>query len=234
VSKTEERKKERNYPATMMIMYTSFISYPCVSLPSHFKFSVFREKGYQVVLASIAGGEIPIDSASLQGDGYVAASKKFMQDDPDALQKLQQSICLSDIDISSVDAIFLAGGHGTCVDFVGSLELKQAIEKLYGANKIVAAVCHGPMALPQCVKPDGSHLVEGKTVTGFSNTEETAVQLVDKVPFLLETKLKEQGANYERSENDWTSKVCVDGNLITGQNPQSSEECAKAVVKALG
>ena len=200
-----------------------------LSLYTH-TFSVFRDKGYQVVVASIQGGEIPIDQASLSGDNYAGAAKKFMEDD-DAQKKLLNSQALSNIEFdASVDVIFLAGGHGTCVDFVGSLELKHAVEKVYANNKIVAAVCHGPVGLVQCVKPDGSPLVADKTVTGFSNSEEDVVQLSDKVPFMLESKLSELGGKYEKG-NDWSSKVCVDGNLVTGQNPQSSEECAKAVVK---
>ena len=103
---------------------------------------------------------------------------------------------------------------------------------MYEAKKVVAAVCHGPVCLTDCVKADGSPLVRDLKVTGFSNTEEDAVQLSSVVPFLLETKLNELGANFERGD-DWNSKVCVDGNLVTGQNPQSTEECAQAVVKFL-
>lgn len=137
------------------------------------------------------------------------------------------------IDFSDgVDAIYIAGGHGTCVDFINNPALKAAIESMYASGKVVAADCHGPICLVECVKPDGSALVKDKTVTGFADSEEKAVKLDHLVPFLLETRFKEQGANYEKSD-DWNVKVCVDGNLITGQNPQSSEECAKAVIKLL-
>jgi putative intracellular protease/amidase len=193
---------------------------------------LFREKGFQVVLASIQGGEIPIDQASLAGDAYVAAAKRLMEDDADALGKLQNSIALSDIDFSTVDAIYLAGGHGTCVDFVADLNLKQAVETVYGSDKIVAADCHGPIGLAQCLKPDKSPLVAGKTVTGFTNAEEDAVGLTSKVPFLIETKFIELGATFKAGD-DWKPNICIDGNLFTGQNPASSEELAKAVAKAL-
>ena len=103
---------------------------------------------------------------------------------------------------------------------------------MYNAGKVVSAVCHGPICLIDCTKPDGTPLVEGKTVTGFSDSEEAAVGMTEMVPVLIETKFKEQGATYEKGD-DWTSKVCIDGNLITGQNPQSSEEAANAVVAAL-
>ena len=130
-----------------------------------------------------------------------------------------------------MDAIYCAGGHGTCVDFHENAILKNALETLYNADKVVSAVCHGPMCLPQC-EVNGEPLVKGKVVTGFRDSEEAAVQLSGMVPFLLESKLKELGAKYEGG-GDWTSKVCMDGKLITGQNPQSSEECAKAVIAAL-
>lgn len=193
---------------------------------------LFRAKGYQVLVASIKGGEIPIDGASLQGDFYVEAAKKFINDEQ-AMEKLNNSIPLADIDFKTVDAIYLTGGHGTCVDYITSPDLKNAIELLYANDKVVAADCHGPIGLANCVKPDGTPLVAGKTVTGFSDTEEDAVQLTELVPFLLEAKFKEQGANYEKAD-DWHPKVCVDGKLVTGQNPQSSDLCAKAVVKLLG
>ncbi|KAI2498418.1 ThiJ/PfpI family-like [Fragilaria crotonensis] len=193
---------------------------------------LFRAKGYQVLVASIKGGEIPIDGASLQGDFYVEAAKKFINDEQ-AMEKLNNSIPVADIDFKTVDAIYLTGGHGTCVDYITSPDLKNAIELLYANDKVVAADCHGPIGLANCVKPDGTPLVAGKTVTGFSDSEEDAVQLTELVPFLIEAKFKEQGANYEKAD-DWNPKVCVDGKLVTGQNPQSSDLCAKAVVKLLG
>jgi len=151
----------------------------------------------------------------------------------EAIGQLCHSTKLDSIDFSSgVDAIFFCGGHGTCSDFVDNSAIKSAIETLYGAGKIVSVVCHGPTCLPQCNKADGSPLVKDKVVTGFKDSEEKAVQLESLVPFMLEAKLKELGGKYE-SADDWNSKVCVDGNLITGQNPQSSGECAKAVIAAL-
>ena len=110
--------------------------------------------------------------------------------------------------------------------------LKAAIESMYGSGKIVAAVCHGPMALAQCVKASGEPLVKGLKVSAFTDSEEAAVQLTSKVPFLLSSKLKELGAELVAAP-DWNSSCSVDGKLITGQNPQSSEAVAKAVVEAL-
>jgi putative intracellular protease/amidase len=131
----------------------------------------------------------------------------------------------------------MPGGHGACVDFINNPTLKNAIETMYNAGKVVSAVCHGPMCLADCVKADGSPLVKGLAVAAFADSEEAAVQLTEKVPFLLESKIKELGGNYEKGD-DWSSKVCVDKTdskiLISGQNPQSSEEAAQEIIKILG
>jgi len=192
----------------------------------------FKEADYEVVVASPAGGAIPIDAGSM-GEGFFTDDAKTFMHDAEAVGQLGHSTKLESIDFSTgVDAIFLCGGHGTCVDFHDNAVLKSAIETLYAADKVVSAVCHGPIGLPQCNKPDGTPLVKDKVVTGFKDSEEMAVQKQALVPFMLETKLKEIGGKYE-SADDWNSKVCVDGNLVTGQNPQSSEACAAAVITVL-
>ncbi|KAL3756548.1 hypothetical protein ACHAWU_009942 [Discostella pseudostelligera] len=192
----------------------------------------FTDAGYEVVIASPAGGPIPIDKSSMSGEFFNDACKKFMHD-ADAIGQLGHSTKLESIDFSSgIDGIFLCGGHGTCTDFHVSDDLKSAIETLYSADKVVAAVCHGPMGLTHCTNPDGTPLVKDKVVTGFKDTEEIMVQLENIVPFMLETKLKELGAKYE-SADDFTPNVCVDGKLVTGQNPQSSDKIAAAVIALL-
>ncbi|KAL3769033.1 hypothetical protein ACHAW5_005149 [Stephanodiscus triporus] len=191
----------------------------------------FKSLGYEVVVASPAGGPIPIDSSSMKGDFFNDDCKKFMHDDV-AIGELCHSARLESIDFSDVDAIVMVGGHGTCADFHDNAVLKSAIEALYAADKVVAAVCHGPMSLPQCNKPDGTPLVKDKVVTGFKDSEEEGVGLVDICPFLLESKLKEMGSKYECADN-WTAKVCVDGKLVTGQNPASSHAFAAAIISLL-
>ncbi len=194
---------------------------------------MFTDLGWDVTLASPKGGPIPLDKASLHEQFLTDSGKKFLFDF-EAMGKLSHSKSLESIDFSHVDALYMAGGHGTCVDFINNPTLKHAIEKVYQAGKVVAADCHGPICLTDCTQADGkTPLVKGKVVTGFSNAEEEAVQLTKLVPFLIETKFIEQGAKYEKTETLWASKVCVDGNLVTGQNPGSSEECAKAVVSIL-
>lgn len=193
----------------------------------------FKEKGYEIVVASTAGGPIPIDGGSLRDPFFTDAAKKVMHD-ADAIDALSHTVKLDTVSFpGDFDAIFLPGGHGTCVDYVGSPVLKKTIEAMYNAGKVVSAVCHGPIAFVDCVKEDGTPLVQGKCITGFSDSEEAAVGKTDLVPHLLESKFKEQGANYERAD-DWNPKACVDGNLITGQNPQSSEAVAEELIKMLG
>jgi len=192
---------------------------------------VFKGAGFDVVLASIKGGPVPIDAGSMGEGFFTDDAKKFMHDSA-AFGALCHSVALKDVDLASVDCIYLSGGHGTCVDFVDNADLKNAVEKLYAGGKVVAADCHGPIGLAHCCKPDGSPLVQGMKCTGFTNSEESVVQLTEKVPFLIETKFKELGAEFG-SAADWNSNVAVAGTLITGQNPQSSVACAEAVVAQL-
>lgn len=166
------------------------------------------------------------------GEGFFTdACKKFLHD-----QEAMSAFChqkkLSDVDVSGFDAIYMTGGHGCCTDFVENAALKKAIEALYTAGKVVAADCHGPICLAQCVKADGTPLVAGLNVTGFSDVEEGQVQQTANVPFLIEAKFKEQGGKWAAGD-PWSSFVQADGKLVTGQNPQSSEACAAKVVELL-
>lgn len=161
---------------------------------------IFTEAGVEVDMANIEGGPSPIDAGSMGEGFFTDYCKKFMHD-PKAFGMFSHQKKLADVmtawnlgkpdGLMSYDAIYLAGGHGCCTDFVDNKTLKSAIEGMYKAGKIVAADCHGPIAFAQCVKPDGSPLVQGLTCTGFSDSEETAVQQTGNVPFLIETKFKE-------------------------------------------
>mmetsp|Transcript_29389 Transcript_29389/g.43149 ORF Transcript_29389/g.43149 Transcript_29389/m.43149 type:complete len:226 (-) Transcript_29389:21-698(-) len=192
----------------------------------------FQEAGFEVVVASPKGGPVPIDKNSIAGDFFTEAAKKFMHD-ADAYSLCSHSIALDTIKKDDMDALYLAGGHGTCVDFIDNTVLKDLIESMYNdPAKVVAADCHGPIALAECVKSDGSPLVKDLTVTGFTDSEEDAVQLTSVVPFLVESRFVEQGAKFVKAD-DWHPKAVVDGKLVTGQNPQSSDACAAEVVKLL-
>jgi len=192
----------------------------------------FRKAGYDITVASPAGGAIPIDAGSL-GEGFLTDDGKTFMLDSQAIDALCHSVKLETLEFpADFDCIFLPGGHGTCVDFVSNPVLAKAVESMNNAGKLVSSVCHGPTCLVECKTADGDPFVKGRTVTGFSDHEEAAVGKTDHVPFSIEAKFEEQGATYEKAD-DWNPKVCVDGNLITGQNPASSEPVAEAVIKYL-
>ena len=152
--------------------------------------------------------------------------------DQDARTALANTSRLADLSADGFDAIFYPGGHGPLWDLAENHHSITLIETMHAAGKPVAAVCHAPAVLKNTKLPDGNPLVAGKSLTGFSNTEEAAVQLTDVVPFLLEDELSACGASYEKAD-DWQPHAVIDGNLITGQNPASSELAARAVLDFL-
>lgn len=192
---------------------------------------VLRDAGVEITLASPRGGMPPIDPKSDAPDAETPAMKRF-RGDPEAQRALANTIELSSVSPDDFDAVFFPGGHGPLWDLANDRTSIGLIERLYAAGKPVAAVCHGPAVLRHAQGPDGAPLVKGKTVTGFTNTEEAAVGLTDVVPFSVEDALKANGGRYSKAE-DWASHAVVDGNLITGQNPASSEATAKALLEAL-
>jgi putative intracellular protease/amidase len=182
----------------------------------------FKDAGFDVTICSIAGGDIPVDAGSLSGDFKTENDTRMEKDGSGPLKGTPK---LADQDVNSFDIIFFSGGHGTCVDFPTD-EVGAVVSKAFAAGKIVAAVCHGPMCLVKATVEGGDPLVKGKKVSVFTNTEEDQVGLTDKVPFLLQKKMEELGATVEIAD-PWNSKATRDGNLVTGQNPQSSVAVAK-------
>ncbi|MFF0657322.1 type 1 glutamine amidotransferase domain-containing protein [Micromonospora tulbaghiae] len=184
---------------------------------------VFRTAGYDVDLASVAGGEPPVDGRdendTTQNDFLATAG---VTDTPKA----------ADVDPERYDVILFAGGHGTMWDFPDDPDLARIARSVHERGGVVAAVCHGPSALVNLTLTDGSRLIAGKRVAGFTNSEEAAVGLTDEVPFLLADKLTEAGAQHVPAP-DFTEHVVVDGRLVTGQNPQSARAVADAVVKLI-
>ena len=192
---------------------------------------VMADAGVEVAIASPKGGQPPIDPKSDSSENQTPATKRFHADE--ALKaKLSESLKLSEVQEGDYDAVFYPGGHGPLWDLAEDKISISLIESFDRHNKPVAFVCHAPAALVHVKAANGEPLVKGKEVTGFSNTEEEAVQLTDVVPFLLEDELKNLGATYSK-EADWSSYVKKDGLLITGQNPGSSEEAAKLLLETL-
>lgn len=186
----------------------------------------FKDRGCSVTVCSIDGGDVPIDAASL-GESFKTANDSRME--AEGWAPLKGTAKLADQDVTSFDILFFAGGHGTCVDF-HTEAVGRTIGSAASAGKVVAAVCHGPMALVHA-EVAGKPLVQGKQVACFTNTEEEMVALTGKVPFLLEDKMKELGATVLPAE-PWNDQAVRDGNLVTGQNPQSSISVAKLALQA--
>ncbi len=193
---------------------------------------VFVDAGADLTLVSPKGGQPPLDPKSNEPDSQTEATRRF-QADATAKQALATTGKLADVSVNDFDAVFYPGGHGPLWDLADNPDSIALIENAAQAGKPVGAVCHAP-AVFRCVKgPDGKPLVTGKSVTGFSNSEEEAVELTKVVPFLVEEMLKENGGNYSKAA-DWHPHVITDGLLVTGQNPASSAGAAEALLKLLG
>jgi putative intracellular protease/amidase len=193
---------------------------------------VFKDAGAQLTLVSPKGGQPPLDPKSDEPDFQTAATERFRKDSA-AQSALASTALLSSVRAEDYDAVFYPGGHGPLWDLTEDKNSIALIEALFKAGKPVAAVCHAPGVLRHVKAADGQPLVKGKRVTGFTNTEEEAVQLTKVVPFLVEDMLKEKGGIYSKGE-DWASYTVADGLLLTGQNPASSEATAKALLAKLG
>lgn len=192
---------------------------------------VFKDAGAQLTLVSPKGGQPPLDPKSDEPDAQTAATERFRKDSA-AQSALASTALLSSVRAEDYDAVFYPGGHGPLWDLAEDQNSIALIEALQQAGKPVAAVCHAPGVLRHVKDADGQPLVKGKRVTGFTNTEEDAVQLTDVVPFLVEDMLKDKGGIYSKGA-DWASYVVTDGLLLTGQNPASSEAVAEALLAKL-
>jgi len=192
---------------------------------------VFYDQHHEITLASPKGGQPPIDPKSDEPDMQTASTERFRGDG--ALQTLLANTQpLASINPTDFDAVFYPGGHGPLWDLAEDKHSISLIETFYKAGKPLGLVCHAPGVLRHTKNADGLPLVKDKKVTGFSNSEEEAVQLTEVVPFLLENMLKERDGLYNKGA-DWESYIEVDGNLVTGQNPASSEAVANEVLKLL-
>lgn len=188
-----------------------------------------EKAGLQYELASVKGGEPPIDKDSLDTSDEINA---HYLNDADFQNKIKNTINIDEADASKYSAIFFAGGHGTMWDFADSKGIQKVTAEIYENGGVVSAVCHGPAALVNVKLSDGSYLVNGKKLAAFTNNEEAEVQATDIVPFLLETALVNDGALHQEAPN-WSKNVVVDGRLITGQNPASAAGVGEEIAKHL-
>lgn len=185
-------------------------------------YEVFREAGFQITVASIKGGRAPIDPRSLTPEAQARWSEP--------IRLLEDTVPIDSLSDEGFDALFLPGGHGTMFDLPGSVKLQSLIRALIESGRAVGAVCHGPAGLVDVKLSDGTHLVKGRRVTAFTNEEERAAKLDQAMPFLLEDRLREAGAQFFGAPK-WEDHVEVDGKLVTGQNPQSGETAARKLAE---
>lgn len=192
----------------------------------------FKDAGHTVDIASVSGGEAPIDPGSRKSEGENAQSaERFLKDDA-AMSSISQTLAIDEVNPDNYDAVYLPGGHGTMWDMADNETLGQLVGTFYQAGKPVAAVCHGPAGLVGATDATGRPIVDGKRVNSFTDDEERKVELDRVVPFLLESRLRELGAAFEGG-GTFTSYAVRDGNLITGQNPRSLEALSALVLEAL-
>jgi putative intracellular protease/amidase len=193
---------------------------------------LFSDAGFDIDIASPAGGEAPLDPASVKEAGKNSPAVERMLADATLMQNLGSTHVTASIDPSGYAAIFFPGGHGTMWDLASDQATARVVEYADANDIVIGAVCHGVSALVAAKRKDGKPLVEGRRVNSFTNEEEAAAGLTDVMPFLLETRLQSLGAKFEKTAN-WQSFAIQDGALVTGQNPQSSQRVADTVLAVL-
>ena len=189
------------------------------------------DKGVGITVATPKGGKAPIDPNSEAENAQTEDTRRFYKDS-EAQKVIENTLKLESLKAEDFDAVFYPGGHGPLWDIAEDKTSIAMIEAFNRQDKPIALVCHAPAALKNVQNEEGAPLVRGKKVTGFTNTEEEAVQLTKVVPFLVEDMLKENGGIYSKTD-DWGVNVLKDGNLITGQNPASSAKAAETLYEAL-
>ncbi|QYD71744.1 type 1 glutamine amidotransferase domain-containing protein [Paraburkholderia edwinii] len=190
---------------------------------------VFKDAGAELTLASVKGGQPPLDPKSNEPEFQTDLTRRF-EKDTEATNTLANTHKLSTMSMDDFDAVFYPGGHGPMWDLAEDKDSAALIERAIATDKLVTAVCHAPCVFKNVKGKDGKPFVAGRSVTGFANSEEEAVQLTKVVPFLVEDMLKEKGGKYSKGP-DWAPYVLVDGLLVTGQNPASSGPAAKELLK---
>lgn len=191
----------------------------------------FVDARCEVTIASPQGGAAPVDPRSVDDVNQTASTRRF-ESDIKAQHKLAHTMKLSALKVADYDAVFFAGGHGTMNDFATDASVKDAVAQAWAMDKTLAAVCHGPAALSEVRNGAGQCLLAGRQFTCFTDEEERLVELDRYVPFLLESRLVEQGGT-PRNAEAFQPNVVVDGTLVTGQNPASSIPVAEAVIHQL-
>lgn len=198
--------------------YLSEVSHP---------WAILYKAGYEIDFVSPQGGKAPVDGFDLNDP-----TNKTFWENSEYKSKIENTLKPSDVTVTDYAAIYYAGGHGTMWDFPNNSELAKIASDIYENGGIVGAVCHGPSALINIKLKNGAYLIDGKRINSFTNAEEESIELQNIVPFMLETKLTERGAKFEKS-GLWESHVTIDQRVVTGQNPQSAKGVGEAILKEL-
>ncbi|MEV6006924.1 type 1 glutamine amidotransferase domain-containing protein [Streptomyces sp. NPDC051976] len=189
-----------------------------------------RRAGFEVDIVSPAGGQVPLDPRSTR---FADKEVRQYMNDRAFMSSLNSTSSAADIDPAQYAAIFYTGGHGVLWDFPDNPALQQAARQIYENGGVVSSVCHGAGGLLNITLSDGSLLVDGRTVTGFSTAEERVAMVKKRVPFLLEDELRGRGAHYVRNTIPMTPFATADGRLVTGQNPYSTKVVTAKIIETL-
>lgn len=195
-------------------------------------YDIFAERGFEQTIVSPAGGKSPLEPRSLKFPNYDKSAKAW-HDDPARMALLEDTASPEQIDSADYDAIYFTGGHAVMFDFPGSEGLQQITREIFERGGVVGAVCHGYCGLLDTTLSDGSYLVAGREITGFSWREEVLARVDKLVPYNVEERMQERGANYSKALLPFVSNAVVDGRLVTGQNPGSAKETATKVAALL-
>lgn len=193
---------------------------------------VFSERGLDQTIVSPAGGRSPLEPRSLTFPNYDKSARSW-REDPARMALLEETVSPEQIDSADYDAIYFTGGHAVMFDFPGSTGLQRLTREIFERGGVVGAVCHGYCGLLETRLSDGSHLVAGRNLTGFSWREEILARVAELVPYNVEEQIQERGARYSKALLPFVSNTVVDGNLVTGQNPGSAKETAAKVAALL-
>ncbi len=203
--------------------YWEELALPYLELTAH---------GYDVEFASIEGGAAPADPGSAKEEGRPEPVARIMAD-ADAMARIADTTPIAEVDATAYDLVYLPGGHGTMWDLAQSADLGRVLSTAWATGAVVGAVCHGPAGLLAARAEDGKPLVAGRRVNAFTDAEEVAVGLAETVPYLLETRLREQGAVFEANPQHFAAHAVRDGRLVTGQNPASTPAVTALLLEAL-
>ena len=195
-------------------------------------YDIFEKHGFEQTIVSPAGGRSPLEPRSLKFPNYDASAMAW-RTDPARMALLDTTASPNDVDAADFDAIYFTGGHAVMFDFPGSIGLQRITREIFESGGVVGAVCHGYCGLLDTQLSDGSYLVAGRNLTGFSWREEVLARVDKLVPYNVEERIQERGAHYSKALLPFVSNAVVDGRLVTGQNPGSAKETATKVAAAL-